>query len=93
MLQQKNFSFRFRSISTAFYRGAVAALVVFDLTNQKSFVNLEKWIDEIKKFADTNAILMLVGLLSCFIEFLLSQSNITYLKEINPIQLKKDQFM
>jgi len=39
----------------------VAALVVFDLTNSKTFASLDKWIEEIKKYADTNAVLMLVG--------------------------------
>ena len=37
---------RFYSMNNAFYRGADACIVVFDLTNMKSFLNLENWIDE-----------------------------------------------
>jgi Ras-related protein Rab-7A len=37
---------RFYSMSNAFYRGTDACIVVFDLTNIKSFLNLESWIDE-----------------------------------------------
>ena len=37
---------RFRSMNNAFYRGADACIVVFDLTNVHSFMNLENWIDE-----------------------------------------------
>lgn len=52
---------RFKSISQAFYRGSAAALLVFDLTSQRSFDSLEKWIGEVKKYADANIVLMLVG--------------------------------
>ena len=37
---------RFHSLGTAFYRGADACIIVFDLTNPKTFDNLETWIDE-----------------------------------------------
>ncbi|KAH9520485.1 Ras- protein Rab-34 [Dermatophagoides farinae] len=38
---------RFRSITRAYYRGAHAALIVFDLTTIKSFQNVGLWHDEI----------------------------------------------
>ena len=34
---------RFQSIGSAFYRGSDACVLVFDLTNEKSFANLENW--------------------------------------------------
>lgn len=37
---------RFRSMNNAFYRGADACIIVFDLTDMNSFNNLENWIDE-----------------------------------------------
>ncbi len=52
---------RFKSISQAFYRGSVAALVVFDLTSQKSFESLATWMSEIERYADKDIVLMLVG--------------------------------
>lgn len=52
---------RFKSISQAFYRGSLAALLVFDLTSQKSFDSLDRWMQEIEKYADKNIIIMLVG--------------------------------
>lgn len=52
---------RFQSISQAFYRGSVAALLVFDLTNKKTFENLEIWLKEIKNYADKDIRIMLVG--------------------------------
>jgi len=37
---------RFHTLSNAFYRGADACIIVFDLTNINSFNNLERWMDE-----------------------------------------------
>ncbi|CAF0712282.1 unnamed protein product [Brachionus calyciflorus] len=52
---------RFRSISTAFYRGSVAALLVYDITNENTFKNLEKWMDDVRKYADPEIVITLVG--------------------------------
>lgn len=35
----------FKSIIRSYYRGAIIALVVYDVTNRKSFENLHKWLD------------------------------------------------
>lgn len=37
---------RFQSLGVAFYRGADACILVYDVTNSKSFDNLEGWKDE-----------------------------------------------
>jgi len=37
---------RFRSINSIFYRGADSCILVFDLTNYKSFSNISFWMDE-----------------------------------------------
>ena len=34
---------RYQSLGTAFYRGADCCLLVYDLTNQQTFENLENW--------------------------------------------------
>lgn len=40
---------RFRSITSAYYRGAQGVILVFDLTDEKSFMDLPQWIAEIYK--------------------------------------------
>jgi Ras-related protein Rab-2A len=35
----------FRSITRSYYKGAIGAFLIFDITNKKSFENIEKWID------------------------------------------------
>lgn len=52
---------RFRSIATAYFRHAVGAVLVFDLTNSYSFKTLNKWINEITSLCAPNAYIVLVG--------------------------------
>lgn len=43
---------RFKSLRTPFYRGADVCLLVFSLTDRRSFENLTVWIKEFLKYAD-----------------------------------------
>jgi len=40
---------RFRSLTTAFFRDAMGFLLVFDLTNEQSFLNIRNWLDQLKQ--------------------------------------------
>lgn len=49
---------RFRAITSAYYKGSHAVIVVYDLTdeNSESFREIEAfWYPEVKKYADQNA--------------------------------------
>ena len=52
---------RYRAITSAYYRGAVGALLVYDISKQLSFENVEKWIKELKDHAEPHIVVMLVG--------------------------------
>jgi len=52
---------RYRAITAAYYRGAVGALVVYDLTSRQSFLNCQRWLDELREHADSRIVVMLVG--------------------------------
>ena len=41
---------RYRSITNAYYRGAEAIVIVFDLTNKESFNHIQIWMEEISKY-------------------------------------------
>nr|CCA24816.1 Rab11 family GTPase putative [Albugo laibachii Nc14] len=52
---------RYRAITSAYYRGAVGALLVYDITKHVSFENVERWLKELREHADANTVIMLVG--------------------------------
>lgn len=52
---------RYRAITSAYYRGAVGALLVFDISKHETFKNCERWLSELRDHADQNIVIMLVG--------------------------------
>merc|ERR1711976_1156470 len=52
---------RYRAITSAYYRGAVGALLVYDISKQVTFEDLERWLLELRDHADPNIVIMLVG--------------------------------
>ncbi|PHJ22495.1 ras-related protein rab11 [Cystoisospora suis] len=63
---------RYRAITSAYYRGAVGALLVYDITKRQSFENVgtvlsrdgspvERWLKELRDHADPNIVILLVG--------------------------------
>lgn len=52
---------RFRNITASYYRGAQTILLTFDVTDRESFLNIERWLDEIKLYATTDVQILLVA--------------------------------
>ncbi|XP_010469411.1 PREDICTED: ras-related protein RABA1h-like [Camelina sativa] len=52
---------RYRAITSAYYRGAVGALLVYDVTRHVTFENVERWLKELRDHTDANTVIMLVG--------------------------------
>mmetsp|Transcript_16081 Transcript_16081/g.22328 ORF Transcript_16081/g.22328 Transcript_16081/m.22328 type:complete len:224 (+) Transcript_16081:88-759(+) len=52
---------RFRTITTAYYRGAMGILLVYDVTDEKTFNNIRNWIRNIEKHATENVNKILIG--------------------------------
>lgn len=52
---------RFRSLSPAYFRGANAAIAVFDLTKRSTFSAIPKWIETFKAAAGPDALVFIVG--------------------------------
>lgn len=53
--------FRYRAITSAYYRGTVGALIVYDITRKVTFENVERWLKELRNHTDQNIVVMLVG--------------------------------
>ncbi|KAL5232171.1 hypothetical protein ABZP36_030947 [Zizania latifolia] len=52
---------RYRAITSAYYRGAVGALLVYDITKRPSFDNVHRWLRELRDHADSSIVIMMVG--------------------------------
>ncbi|XWS36617.1 hypothetical protein CRYUN_Cryun20dG0100100 [Craigia yunnanensis] len=52
---------RFRAVTSAYYRGAVGALIVYDISRRSSFDSIKRWLDELTTHCDTTVARMLVG--------------------------------
>lgn len=46
---------------TRYYRGAVGALLVYDIAKHLTYENVERWLKELRDHADNNIVIMLVG--------------------------------
>jgi small GTP-binding protein len=52
---------RFKSIARAYYRGAVGVILVFDITDRKSFDDLSNWLNDVQSLCNPSAVIQLIG--------------------------------
>lgn len=52
---------RFRSIAKAYFRSAIGVILVFDLSDRKSFEDLNQWLSDVHALCDPNAVVTLIG--------------------------------
>jgi len=75
---------RFRALTKLYYRNCQGVLLVFDITDEKSFINIKNWINEFDKYCDIpNVSKILIGN-KCD---LISDKKVSY-EEIDKICLK-----
>jgi len=70
---------RYRAITSAYYRGAVGALLVYDISKNVTFKNVERWLAELRENAANNIVIMLVG----------NKSDLRHLREV-PTETAKE---
>ncbi|EEC84249.1 hypothetical protein OsI_30694 [Oryza sativa Indica Group] len=51
----------YRAVTSAYYRGAVGAMLVYDITKRQSFDHVARWLEELRGHADKNIVIMLIG--------------------------------
>jgi Ras-related protein Rab-11A len=67
---------RFQILTKAYFRGAIKALLVYDVTDPTSFKNLHQWQQELEKYADDNLTITLIG----------NKTDLTHLRQVSTIQ-------
>ncbi|KAL2471223.1 Ras-related protein RABA4c [Abeliophyllum distichum] len=51
----------YMAITSAYYRGALGAMLVYDTTKRQSFDHVAKWVDELRGHADNSIVIMLIA--------------------------------
>ncbi|KAM0054588.1 putative small GTP-binding protein [Helianthus debilis subsp. tardiflorus] len=52
---------RYRAMTSPYYRGALGALIVYDITRKVTFENVERWLRELRDHTDQDIVVMLAG--------------------------------
>ncbi|CDW72647.1 gtp-binding protein [Stylonychia lemnae] len=52
---------KFHAIAALHYKKAKGCVIVYDVTNRKSFENVERWLNDARNLADQDCIIMLLG--------------------------------
>ncbi|CAO3677754.1 unnamed protein product [Umbelopsis vinacea] len=52
---------RFRAMAPMYYRGAHAAILVYDITSEESFQDMSSWVEELKKNMTEDLVIHVVG--------------------------------
>jgi small GTP-binding protein len=52
---------RFRSIAKAYFRNAVGVILVFDITERKTFDEVNMWLNDVRSLCDPAAVVILIG--------------------------------
>jgi len=52
---------KLRSVIPAYYRGARGIILLYDISNKDSFLNLDRWLEQIETHAAANAKVIIIG--------------------------------
>jgi len=52
---------RFRTITSAYYRGADGIVMVYDVTDEKTFTHVNDWLNEVNRYASERTCKLLIG--------------------------------
>ncbi|CAM6082824.1 unnamed protein product [Calypogeia fissa] len=52
---------RYHSLAPMYYRGAAAAIIVYDISNAESFARAKKWVAELQSQGNSNLVMALAG--------------------------------
>lgn len=52
---------RFRSLIPSYIRDSSVAVIVYDVTNRPSFLNIQRWVEEVRAERGADVIIVLVG--------------------------------
>ena len=51
----------FQAITRTYYKGAIGALLVYDITRRETFTHVTKWLDDVRTDSSKNVTVILIG--------------------------------
>ncbi|KAF7822262.1 ras-related protein RABA6b-like [Senna tora] len=60
-LQPEDMGCVFRAITSSYYRGALGALLVYDITRRATYESVRKWLRELREYGNQDMVVILVG--------------------------------
>eukprot|EP00252_Welwitschia_mirabilis_P002561 TRINITY_DN12513_c0_g1_i1.p1 TRINITY_DN12513_c0_g1~~TRINITY_DN12513_c0_g1_i1.p1 ORF type:complete len:214 (-),score=30.92 TRINITY_DN12513_c0_g1_i1:538-1179(-) len=70
---------RYASFTKSCYRGIAGAFIVYDITSTQSFENVGKWLKELRDYANSNPVIMLIG----------NKTDLQHLRKVAPEDAQK----
>uniref|UniRef100_T1JFW5 Ras-related protein Rab-43 n=1 Tax=Strigamia maritima TaxID=126957 RepID=T1JFW5_STRMM len=52
---------RFRTITQSYYRSAHGVILVYDITKRSSFLNVQRWLEEVRRYTASNVLILMIG--------------------------------
>lgn len=52
---------RFRTITQSYYRSANGVIIVYDITKRSTFLNLQRWVEEVRRYTSSHVLVVVVG--------------------------------
>ena len=52
---------RFRTITQSYYRSANGAILAYDISKRSTFLSVPHWIEDVRKYAGSNIVQLLIG--------------------------------
>lgn len=71
---------RYKSLTSSYYKGSNGVFVLYDTTNENTFMNLDEWMKDVFDFCRSNVSVMLVGTKSDLINLSVVDSRIVEFK-------------
>ena len=52
---------RYKAMTSAYFKGAKGAFIVYDITNKSSFESVDRWLNDLRVSADKNLTVIIIG--------------------------------
>lgn len=69
----------FRSIALSYFRNAIGAMFVYDITREETFNSIQKWMEDARKHCDDNCVFMVLG----------NKTDLEHLRQVDKLDLKR----